>query len=129
MQILHSLPEGRCGDVPMPLKIELKPYERLIIGNASIRNGDRRCSFILETNTKFLRESDIIREQDADTACKRLYVALEFMYLADNPADFEEAFVAQANDLMAAAPTMKPFIFAIYERISAKEYYPALKTA
>ena len=42
----------------MPLKIELKPNERLIIGNAAIRNGERRASFVLETNTRFLRESD-----------------------------------------------------------------------
>ena len=30
----------------MPLKIELKPDERLIIGNAAIRNGPRRASFV-----------------------------------------------------------------------------------
>src|SRR4051812_28783314 len=80
------------GDRIMPLKIELKPFERLIIGGASIRNGDRRSSFIIETNTKFLRETDIITESDADTACKRLYVTLEFVYLSDEPGEAENAF-------------------------------------
>lgn len=111
----------------MPLKIELKPFERLIIGGASIRNGDRRASFVIETNSKFLRESDIIVEHDADTPCKRLYVALEFIYLADQPAEAENAFVTLANDLMTAAPSTAPFILRIHEHLAAKEFYQALK--
>src|SRR4051794_4566272 len=98
----------------MPLKIELKPFERLIIGGASIRNGDRRSSFIIETNTKFLRESDIITESDADTACKRLYVTLEFVYLSDEAGEAENAFVTQANEIITAVPSTAPWVFRIY---------------
>lgn len=111
----------------MPLKIELKPFERLIIGGASIRNGDRRSSFVIETNTKFLRESDIIVEHDADTPAKRLYVALEFVYLSDDPSEAENAFVTLANDLMTAAPSTAPFILRIHECLAGKEFYQALK--
>ena len=110
----------------MPLKIELKPYERLIIGGASIRNGDRRASFVIETNTKFLRESDIIVEQDADTPCKRLYVALEFVYLSDDPSEAENAFVSMANDIMTAAPSMTPYILKIHDLLATKDHYQAL---
>jgi flagellar biosynthesis repressor protein FlbT len=113
----------------MPLKIELKPFERLIIGGASIRNGDRRSSFVIETNSKFLRESDIIVEHDADTPCKRLYVALEFVYLSDDPSEAENAFVTLANDLMTAAPSTAPFMLRIHENLANKEYYQALKVA
>jgi flagellar biosynthesis repressor protein FlbT len=111
----------------MPLKIELKPDERLIIGNAAIRNGSRRASFVIETNTKFLRESDIITASEADTPCKQLYFALMVMYLADDPTAAENSFVAQANALMEAAPSMRPFIAAIYEQVQAGEHYRALK--
>ncbi|MFO1147391.1 MAG: flagellar biosynthesis repressor FlbT [Alsobacter sp.] len=111
----------------MPLKIELKPFERLIIGGASIRNGDRRSSFILETNTRFLREADIIVEQDANTPCKRLYVALEFVYLSDDPSDPENIFVSLANELMQAAPSTGPYIMRIHDCLSKKEFYQALK--
>ncbi len=111
----------------MPLKIELKPYERLIIGGASIRNGDRRSSFVIETNTKFLRESDIIVEHDADTACKRLYVALEFVYLSDDPSEAENVFIAMANEIMTAAPSMTPYILKIHDLLATKDHYQALK--
>jgi flagellar protein FlbT len=111
----------------VPLKIELKPDERLIIGNAAIRNGSRRASFVIETNTKFLRESDIITESDADTPCKKLYFALMLMYLADDARLAENSFVEQANALMDAAPSMKPYIAAIDEQIQAGDLYRALK--
>ncbi|GJE37262.1 flagellar biosynthesis repressor FlbT [Methylobacterium persicinum] len=111
----------------MPLKIELKPDERLIIGNAAIRNGPRRASFVIETNTKFLRETDIITASEADTPCKQLYFALTVMYLADDPTLAENSFVEQANALMEAAPSMRPYIAAIYDQIQAGDLYRALK--
>ncbi len=111
----------------MPLKIELKPDERLIIGNAAIRNGPRRSTFVIETNTKFLRESDIITESEADTPCKRLYFALTLMYLADDATLAENSFVEQANALMEAAPSTRPYIAAIYEHVQGGDLYRALK--
>ena len=111
----------------MPLKIELKPFERLLIGNAAIRNGSRRASFVIETVTKFLRESDIITETDADTACKRLYLTLTVMYLADDPGPAENLFMAQANELMAAVPSTASYIRDIHAQIEASDFYRALK--
>ena len=111
----------------MPLKIELKPFERLLIGNAAIRNGSRRASFVIETVTKFLRESDVITESEADTPCKRLYLTLTVMYLADDPAPAEDLFMAQANELMAAVPSTAPYIRDIHAEIETKNFYRALK--
>ena len=111
----------------MPLKIELKPFERLLIGGTAIRNGSRRSSFVIETVTPFLRESDIILESEADTACKRLYLTLTVMYLAANPPEAEDAFVVQATELMQAAPSMAPYIRDMHEHIGAAEFYRALK--
>ena len=111
----------------MPLKIELKPFERLLIGGTAIRNGSRRSSFVIETVTPFLRESDIILESEADTACKRLYLTLTVMYLAGNPPEAEDAFVVQATALINAAPSMAPYIRDMHEQIAAADFYRALK--
>ncbi|MCE4223750.1 flagellar protein FlbT [Methylobacterium sp. C25] len=111
----------------MPLKIDLKPNERLIIGNAAIRNGDRRASFVLETNTKFLRESEIITESEADTPCKKLYVLLQVIYLVDETFEAENGFTALATQIMEAAPSMAPRIAAIHEFMASGERYRALK--
>lgn len=113
----------------MPLRIELAPNERLIIGDASIRNGSRRAEFIVETQSKVLRERDIITESEADTPCKRLYVTLEAAYLSDNPLNAETQFMGQANEIMAAAPSTKPLIAEIFDSMLKGEYYKALKRA
>ena len=111
----------------MPLKIDLKPNERMIIGNAAIRNGERRASFVLETNTKFLRETDIITESDADTPCMQLYVLLQVMYLVDDPFTAETAFMALATDILRAVPSMASRIAAIQAAGEEGERYRALK--
>lgn len=111
----------------MPLKVDLKPFERCIVGGASIRNGSRRTSLTIETATKFLREADILPASEANTPCKRLYLALEVMYLSDDPAETENAFVAQANLVMQAAPSTKPFILAIHDCLADRDHYRALK--
>lgn len=111
----------------MPLKIELKPFERLLIGNAAIRNGSRRSSFVIETVTKFLRESDVITESEADTACKRLYLTLTVIYLSDDPSEAENLFVVQASELMAAVPSTAPYLRDINDHVAAREFYRALK--
>ncbi len=111
----------------MPLKIELKPNERLIIGNAAIRNGERRASFVIETNSRFLRESEIITESEADTPCKRLYVLLQVMYLVDDPMKAETAFMTLAMQAMRASPSIATRIAAIHDANTAGERYKALK--
>lgn len=112
----------------MALKIDLKPNERLIINGVSIRNGDRRASLTFETQAKFLRERDILTESDAVTSCERLYVLLEAIYLTDNPLELENEFVIQANVLMAAAPSMAPYLATIFDKFSRGDYYAALKS-
>lgn len=111
----------------MPLKIELKPGERLLIGGAAIRNGPRRSSFAIETMTNFLRGSDIISESEADTACKRLYLTLTVLYLAEPTVEAEDLFVRQANALMEAAPSMAPYLRDIHDLLADGERYRALK--
>ena len=111
----------------MALRIELKPQERLIINGALIRNGDRRSTFVIENQCKFLRESEILTESEADTAAKRLCVTLQFIYLADNPPEAEDLFVRQATEIMKASPSMAPYILAIQDELSARQYHRAIK--
>ena len=112
----------------MALRVDLKPNERIIVGGVSIRNGDRRAALTFETQAKFLREKDILTESEAKTSCERLYVLLEAIYLTDNPFELENEFVVQANVLMAAAPSMTPYLADIFDKFSRGEYYASLKS-
>lgn len=111
----------------MALRIELKPSERLIINGALIRNLDRRSTFLVETQCKFLRESEIIRETDADTPCKKLCVTLQVLYLADDPAPAENLLVLQSTEILKMMPGATPLLLEIHDEIAAKNYHRAIK--
>lgn len=65
----------------MALKIKLKPHERLIIGGAVVANGDSKCDLIIENEVPVLRDKDILREKEANTPSKRVYFAIQLMYV------------------------------------------------
>ncbi|MFH6785392.1 MULTISPECIES: flagellar biosynthesis repressor FlbT [Methylobacterium] len=111
----------------MPLRINLKPNERLIINGAAIRNGDRATSLLIENPCKFLRESEIIPESEADTACKQICVTLQLIYLADHPREADDLLVRQSTELLKAMPTSAPYLVAIQDELAAGQYHRALK--
>ena len=113
----------------MPLRIELAPNERVIIGGVSLRNGSRRSEFVVETQTTILRERDIITQRDADTPAKRLYLTLETAYLSDDKAPAEAVFMAQANAMMQTCPEIAPIIADVFACMLEGDYYRALKRA
>ena len=56
----------------MPLRVELKPFERIIIGESVIINSGTRTSFLIDGEVPILREKDTVSAETADTPAKRL---------------------------------------------------------
>ena len=68
----------------MPLKIELKPGERLIVGKALITNDKERTRFYIEGNVPILREKFVMMPNETNTPCKRVYYIIQEIYLEKN---------------------------------------------
>lgn len=114
----------------MPLKISLKPNERLIIGGAVIANTGTRCDLIVENKVPILRQKDILAEHEANTPCRRIYFVIQLMYIDDRQlAKHHEIYWKQVQELLKAVPSMLPFIDQISEQILSGNYYKALKLA
>ena len=64
----------------MPLKIELKPHESIIIGESIITNDGERTRFYIEGNVPILREKFILREAEANTPSKRIYFVVQQIF-------------------------------------------------
>ncbi len=111
----------------MALKVELKPNERIVIGTAVIRNGDTRSRLFIEGDTAIMREKDILTASAADTPAKRIYFALQLMYLDKNAASHRNNFIALLDDFMAAAPSAWPVISKLTDHVLAGEIYKAIK--
>jgi flagellar protein FlbT len=113
----------------MALIIDLKPKERIIIGNALITNDASRARLHIEGEAAILREKDIMREEDANTPSKRIYFTIQLMYLSSEPAKIHEIYFKQIHDIQEAAPSTATFFMKINDFIMNGQYYKALKEA
>jgi len=112
----------------MALKITLKPQERLIIGGAVVQNAGSRCDLLVENNVPILREKDILREQDADTPCKRIYFSIQLMYVDEkNLVEHHAMYWKFVRDVVNAAPSTLVMVDEISDQILQGKYYQALK--
>ncbi|MDD2316494.1 MAG: flagellar biosynthesis repressor FlbT [Desulfobacterales bacterium] len=112
----------------MPLKITLKPYEKFILGRAVITNGDAKSVFVVENEVPILREKDILSLEAADTPCKKIYFAIQLMYVDNkNLPEHHKTFWELVKDVVEAAPSTKPILHDISENILNERYYQALK--
>lgn len=113
----------------MALKVELKPGERFILGNSVITNCGHRASLLIEGDAPILREKSIMRPEDAKTPSKRIYLAIQMMYLNDDPSEHHKGYFQLIRDLMAAAPSTIPYVDRINNQILMGSYYKALREA
>ncbi len=114
----------------MPLKLDLRPHEKLFLAGAVIVNGDSRCQLAVLNDVPVLREKDILREEDADTPCKRIYLAVQLMYMdAPNLARYHQFYWEQVRAVIAVAPSTTEFVDKLSDAILNGQYYQALKIA
>ena len=109
----------------MSLKITLKPYEKFILGGAVIANGEAKSTFVVENDVPILRAKDILTLAAADTPCKKIYFAVQLMYVdGKNLAEHHKTYWELDS---SAAPSTKPLLREISGRILGEQYYQALK--
>lgn len=113
----------------MSLKVELKPGERLIIGECVITNSDQRTRLFIDGQSPILREKDILTTESADTPCKRVYFAIQLMYLDDDTTALREEYFKLVNDLVKAAPSTTAFVDQINNEMLTGTLYKALRIA
>jgi len=114
----------------MPLKITLKPNERMIVGGAVITNGNTRCDLLIENKVSILRQKDIMSEKDADSPCRKIYFTIQLMYIDEgNLIEHHNTYWKLVQDIVKAAPSMLALIDQISDHILNNKYYQALKLA
>ncbi|WP_406854104.1 flagellar biosynthesis repressor FlbT [Alsobacter sp. KACC 23698] len=113
----------------MALKVELKPNERIIIGNVVLRNADSRIRFFIEGHAPILREKDILTAETADTPAKKIYLAVQLMYLDQDTSRYHDAYFQLVRDFLGAAPSALPLVAEINNLILSSDIYKALKAS
>ena len=111
----------------MPLRVELKPFERIIIGTSVITNSDARTAFLIDGNAPILREKDIFTAETANTPVKRIYLCVQMMYLENNIPAYQYLYFGFIKDVIEAVPSFREPIEAVSNLILSGELYKALR--
>jgi len=111
----------------MPLRVELKPFERIIVGETVIINSGPRTSFLIDGEAPILREKDTVTAETANTPVKRLYLCVQTMYLKNDIPRYRAAYLGFLKDLRETIPGSRDAIDAINNHISGGALYKALK--
>lgn len=111
----------------MALVIDLKPGEKILIGNAVITNDSQRTRLHIAGDAPILREKDVMQEEDADTPCRKAYFLIQCMYLARNAALYHQKYFEMVKEIQAASPSCTFFFAQINTHIIEGHYYKALK--
>ena len=112
----------------MTLKVELKPHERIIIGNCVVTNTDQRTRLLIDgDNIPILREKDILTPETADTPAKLIYLAVQLMYISPDARASHGTYFNLIRDMVTAVPSAWLIIEAINNHILSGDLYHALK--
>ncbi len=113
----------------MTLKVEIKPGERIIIGESLITNGGARAKLFIEGDAPILRERDVMPAREADTPAKLIYLAVQLIYLKHGNDVVLEDYKALAREFLEAAPGARDIIDAIDNCLLSGEFYKGIKQA
>ena len=113
----------------MALVIDLKPQEKILIGEAVITNSSQRTRLHIAGDAPIIRQKDIMQEEDVDTPCKRIYFLLQCMYISRDPKEYHDNYFKQVDEIQKASPSSTIFFVQINEHVIAGTYYKAMKMA
>lgn len=112
----------------MALSLTLKPKEKIFIGGAVVQNGSTKTELTVLNDVPILRQKEILHEKDATTPCRRIYLAVQQMYMDDrNRVTYYKMLSELLKDVLDAAPSTAAMVQEIGAHVSDGRYYNALK--
>jgi flagellar biosynthesis repressor protein FlbT len=111
----------------MPLRVELKPFERITIGDIVLINSSSRSSFLVDGDAPILREKDTVTAETANTPVRRLYFCVQMMYLKKDLPRHRDSYRELVEDLREAIPDSHDLIDAVDDHVSGGSLYKGLK--
>lgn len=114
----------------MPLKISLKPKEKIIINGCVIETAGTPATLLIHNEALLMREKDIMTENEATTPARRIYYVLQCAYLfAQNRDTYLGELDALIGEFEEAAPSTRQTTSSIRESVAESRFYHSLRQA
>ncbi|WP_081581792.1 flagellar biosynthesis repressor FlbT [Pararhodospirillum photometricum] len=114
----------------MPLKVTLRPNEKILIGTAVVANGPTKAELVILNRVPVLRQKDILTEEQADTVTKKLYHVILNMYISpQNEKAFHRSYFSLVRKIIELPfdGAALDLIHEISQCVIAGDHYRALK--
>jgi flagellar protein FlbT len=111
----------------MPLRVELKPFERITIGEIVLINSSTRASFLVDGAAPILRENDTVTAETANTPVRRLYFCAQMMYLKNDIPRYRTSYLGLVKALRETIPEFLDPIDTVSDHVSGGSLYKGLK--
>jgi flagellar biosynthesis repressor protein FlbT len=111
----------------VPLRVELKPFERIVIGETVLINSGARTCFLIDGDAPLLRERDTVTPESANTPVRRLYLCLQTMYLKNDIPRYQASYLRFVKELHDTNPGARNTIAVVNRHVAAGTLYKALK--
>lgn len=114
----------------MPLMIEIKSGDKLIINGAVIENAGPNTKLRIHNKAAILRGKEVMLEEEAVTPASHVYFALQCAYIFPNKKNqYLEMFQRHLRDYIQASPSSGPIMDRIIEEVKNDSLYKGLKVA
>lgn len=112
----------------MPLKIDIKSHERIIINGAVLENLGSSASVLIHNKARILREKEILSQNDAATPASRVYFAVQCAYIFPEKQDFYHDQALQLlGEYLEACPSAMEIGDKLKADLASGNFYQALK--
>lgn len=112
----------------MPLKIRLKPHEKIFVNGAVLAAGDQSAVLYFLNSARILLEKDILTEQEAVTPESRLYFILQLMYI--DPASstqYARHLTGVCENVLAGHPDKADALEKVLNIAATGDYFRAMR--
>lgn len=112
----------------MPLKLDFKAGDKLVINGAVLENIGTNSKILVHNESAILREKEILSVEDTATPASRVYFALQCAYMFPHKKDeYLSLFADYLNDFVTACPSTKPVADEVKVFVDDGKIYKALK--
>lgn len=114
----------------MPLKLKLRPNERVVVNGCVIRNEDRQTTLTVDNFAQILREKDILQPERATTPGRAAYVRIQLLLLGEGNAVLlhKEAAAAleRLHGAFAASDEARLRVLEAANALARRDFYKAM---
>ncbi len=114
----------------MPLSIDFKAGDKIIINGAVIENHGSNSKLSVHNQAAVLRGKEILSAEDSNTPASRVYFALQCAYIFPEAQDeYFETYDTFLNEYVAACPSAQSIAEEIRAHVDNGQLYKGLKAS